>query len=179
MKKRLIGLGLIISLAGCATAPVQEATTEVSSFDGSTKVFMMPETFKCVNSFTTCASIGFAWQSTYPEEASVFLEVTDHAVAGSYHPIRSVRLNIDGEIVSLKQSPVSMNDFKNSSGNYQTRLTFIAPVALLEKIKSSKDTKMQILSEGAVIEDGFKTSEENNKAYQAMLNFLVKVNAAK
>ena len=51
------------------------------------------------------------------------------------------------------------------------------PLSLLERIKSSTDTKVQVIGKGSVIEGDFKNSGESTKAYYAMLRFLDEVKA--
>lgn len=179
MKKIILALSTILLLAGCATPTTTgtSAKTTVSTFDGKKTVSVVPHTIACADVIDNCATIGFAWNDKTPEQASALLKISDSV---SFHAISAVKFNIDGDIVTLNPNSSDSNKFEhNSLGSKITSKLYAVPLSLLESIKSSKNTKVQIIATGTIIEGDFKNSGDSTKAYYAMLRFLDEVEVNK
>lgn len=166
-------------LSGCATTNVADARIEMSSFDGSKRVSVSPHGAACINSYMTCSMLGFTWTDKNPNEASVLVEIMEPAKGGGYHAIATTKLNIDGDIVTLKPSLGDRNRFDYDNVFKTTSRLYNVPVSTLERVEASTNTKIQVVADGAVIEGDLKNSGESTKAYYAMLKFLEQVKTAK
>lgn len=178
MKKIFLALSTVLLLSGCNTPTTtgDSARTAISTFDGAKTVSVGLHPIVCANVITNCAFIGFAWNDKNPNQVSSLIKISDIA---DYHAISAVKFNIDGDIVTLNTNLSDSNQFEQlSSGSKETTKQYVVPLSLLERIKSSTSTKVQIIGKGTVIEGDFKNSGESTKAYYAMLRFLdeVKVN---
>lgn len=178
MKKVLFALTTALILTGCATTSGLDAKTQVSSFDGSKSVAIAPHGFACVN-YLTCATTGFSWNNKRPEQASMLVEILDPVKGGDYHAIAAVKINIDGEIITLTPAVGDTNNFDYDDIYKKTSRLYTMPLPLLERIKQSNITKMQVIAKDALIEGDFKNTGESTKSYHAMLRFLDQVKAAK
>ena len=177
MKKLFLALSATLILAGCATTTGGSARTSVSTFDGAKTVAVSPHGIACLNVYVTCASAGFAWSDKNPDQASMLVKIEEIANGGSYHALSAVKLNIDGDIVSLKPLLGDSNKFDFNTTYKETSRLYSTPLTLLERVKASTSTKIQIIAEGAIIEGDFKNSADSTKAYHAMLRFLDEVKA--
>lgn len=182
MQKILLALSTVLLLSGCNTAPTStgNTTTAVSTFDGAKTVAVNTHPVAC-NGITTCAAMGFAWSDKNPDQVSVLVKIDQmsNASGGDYHAISTVKLNVDGEIASLTPHLGGGNQFEQKSGLKVTSRLYNAPLSLLERIKLSTNTKIQIIAKGAIFEDDFKNSGDSTKAYNVMLKFLDEVEANK
>ncbi len=178
MNKLLLGLFCIAILSGCATTSGTSAKTEVSSFDGSKRVSVLPHGSACINSYMTCALLGFTWTDKKPSQANVLVQITEPVNGGNYHAIATTRLNIDGDIITLNPNLGDRNHFDYDSVFKKTSRLYDVPMSTLERIKASKNTKIQVVADGALIEGDFKNSGDSTKAYYAMLRFLEQVEAS-
>lgn len=179
--RKLILASFVISalLSGCTTTSVANARTEVSSFDGSKRVSVSPHGSACINGYMTCAMLGFTWSDKYPNQAGVLVQIMESAKGGDYHAIATTKLNIDGDIVTLKPSLGDRNHFDYDNVFKTTSRLYDVPLSMLERVQSSTNTKIQVIAEGAVIEGDLKNSADSTKAYYAMLGFLEQVKATK
>ena len=178
MKKIFLGLSVSIALlSGCATTSGLEAKTKVSEFDGSKSVSVSPHAIACKT--MTCVTTGFVWNDKNPSQASTLVAIMSPSLGGTYHAISSVKLNIDGDIVTLKASPGDSNDFKDDNTYKTTSRLYMTPLSLLERIEKSTTTKMQVIAKDAVIEEDFKNTGDSSKAYYALLRFLKQVEDAR
>lgn len=183
MKKIIAGALLALMMTGCATTSGLEAKTSVSTFDGAKSVTIPAHGMNCTKGLV-CDMIGFSWSSKLPDLSGFMVEIKDLNGGGNskFYPIKVVKLNIDGEIVTLKPliaGDGSKFDFDRTTLFKTTTRSYEAPISLLDKIKASNTTKTQIIAEGAVFEDVLKDSDKNSKAYYAMLRFLEQVEASK
>lgn len=178
MKKILLALTSVLIFTGCATTSGLEAKTQVSSFDNSKTVAIAPHGFACTN-YVTCASTGFSWNNKSPDQSAMLVEIVDPVVNGDYHAIAGVKINIDGEIISLKPFASDTNDFDHDNIYKKTSKLYEMPLSLIDRIQKSNTTKMQVIAKGAVLEGDFKNTGESTKAYHAMLRFIEQVKQAK
>lgn len=178
--KKIFLASLVASalLSGCATTNVADARTEVSSFDGSKRVSVSPHGAACINSYMTCSMLGFTWTDKNPNEASVLVEIMEPAKGGDYHSIATTKLNIDGDIITLKPSLGDRNHFDYDNVFKKTSRLYSVPLSTLERVQASANTKIQVIAEGAVIEGDLKNSGDSTKAYYAMLRFLEQVKSS-
>ena len=169
----------VISVAGCANTSGLQAKTSVSEFDGTKSIVIPAHGMNC-KKMPVCDMIGFSWTSKAPELAGFMVEINDFRGSGSseYFAIKSVNIKIDEEVISLTPlDKLSGSDFDYDKTTFYTTTTrgFEAPISLLNKIKNSKITKTQIITDGATFEDTFKDGDKNSKAYYAMLRFLEQI----
>lgn len=179
MKKLLLALSAALILASCATPTTSgdSAKTAISTFDGTKTVSVGLHTITCANVIDNCAFMGFAWNDKKPEQVSSLIKITDSA---AFHAISAVKFNIDGDVVVLNPGSSDSNQFEsNVAGSKETTKLYAIPLSLLERIRTSTSTKVQIIAKGTVIEGDFKNSGESTKAYYAMLRFLDEVKANK
>lgn len=177
MKKIFLSLGAALLITGCATTSGLEPQTNVSSFDGTTSVTIQPHAIAC--SSMVCGLTGFTWNDKKPNNASTMVSIMSPKLGGDYHSIKSVRLNIDGQIINLEPFPQSTTDFSSDDMYKKSSRMYSTPLPLLESIKDSTNTKMQIIADGILIEEEFKNSGDSSKAYYALLRFLEQVDSAK
>lgn len=179
--KKVFLASLVISslLSGCATTNVADARTEVSSFDGSKRVSVSPHGSACINSYLTCAMLGFTWTDKDPSQSNILVQIMEPAKGGDYHAIATTKLNIDGDIITLKPSLGDRNNFDYDNVFKTTSRLYDVPLSTLERVKASTNTKIQVIADGAVIEGDLKNSGDSTKAYYAMLRFLEQVKATK
>ena len=181
MNKLLLGVALVLTLPSCTTTSVGDARVSVSDFDGGKSVTIMPHKLVC-SDYATCLTVGYHWSNEHADNAGVLVEINDSAT-GKYHPFISFKLNIDGEIITLKPHEGDKNNFDHKvTANLVTTKTsrlFTVPLNVLERVQLSNSTKFQIVSEGLVVEGDFKDSKENTRAYQAMIKFLEQVKSTK
>lgn len=180
--KKIIALAFTSSLFinGCVSKPVSDAHTTVSDFDGSKSVAIASHSFKCTSNNLACSRIGFAWMDTKADEAYLLVSIREMRTQSGSYAISGVRFNIDGEIVSLEAHKDGTNRSSyNKLGRKTTSRLYVAPISVLNKIKKSNITKLQIVTKTANFEGSFKDSGESTDAYQAMIKFLAQVNEAK
>lgn len=178
MKKIFLTLSIALLLAGCntTTASGDNAKTSVSTFDGKKTVSMGTHAITCANTIDNCGFVGFVWNDKTPEQVSMLFKIIDSI---DFHAISTVKFNIDGDIVVLNPISSDANQFEHRLGSKETSKLYAAPTSLLERIKSSENTKIQIIAKGSVIEGDFKNSGNSTKAYYAMLRFLDEIKANK
>lgn len=157
-------------IAGCAITPDTNIKTNVSSFDGSKSIATATNVVDC--NIAICSFTSFAWDNRQSDIVVMKVTVEDgRAKNPSYHPISSVRLNIDGNIVNLKPYNNVNNDMSSKSLQLVTSRLFEMNVNLLEQIQNSKETKIQIVSKDEIFEEDFK----KGNSYPVMTDLLSKV----
>lgn len=172
MKTMILGVLLSFSLLGCATTSGLDAKTTTSDFDKSKRVSIAPHGSVCTNNYATCALLGFTWTDKKPEQSNILVQVTEPTNGGEYHSIITTKLNIDGDIITLKPSIGDTNSFDYNEVFKTSSRLYDVPLSTLNKVKLSKITKIQVIADGAIIEGDLKDGDKNTKAYHAMLRFL-------
>ncbi|MCG6611840.1 hypothetical protein GHF68_19695, partial [Acinetobacter baumannii] len=101
--KKLLAAGLLsLGLVGCATTSGLAPKVTTSGFDGSKRVFIDGHSVACDQ--MVCPLIGAIWLSNNPNLVGLKISVINSIVS-----INSVDLNIDGEIIKLREN--TLTDF--------------------------------------------------------------------
>ena len=177
MKRLLLCAALSLGVFGCATSSGLNPTTSKSDFDNPKTIDIKPHGLSCKNTGVYCPTIGFRWQDDNPSKAAIRLVMIDlygsQVIGGDYVRIGDLRLKIDGELIILKPvgSGLTSYDYDKISGRSSTQ-AYVVPMALLNKIHSSKETLLQISTDKGDIEDYIVKTNADTKAYHALNRFL-------
>jgi hypothetical protein len=177
--KTLFAVMLCFSLAGCGATVGLGARTSVSTFDGSRSVSIEPHGTNCGMSMV-CTLVGAEWNSKHPEQAFLIIEYM-----GSYTSIQAAALNVDGQIIPISPEKGESTQFSNPeeySGNLGlTQLArtsdryFPVPLALIERISSSKSVKLRVRISETTIDSVIIDGQKDSKAFYALQRFLKEI----
>lgn len=168
----------VLLMTGCATTTGLPAQTQTSGFDGTKFVSMSNHGMACYMSMI-CPTAGFSWNTKAPRLALLKIGILAPSIAkDAYFSVRSVSLNIDGNIIELDGS-TKATEFKNDDINKTSVKEFIVPLELLQKIERSSKTMVRIDTNDGLMEDLIIGDGKDSKAYHALKRFLVAVEEAK
>lgn len=156
---------LVFGLIGCtATSTGTKPTTVVSGFDNTKRVSISPHGAACTS--MSCASIGATWISKFPDEVGLSVYLFNNMVS-----IQAVDFNVDGEIVSLKNSSLTNFEIPKYSLTGTSEKTFITDYSIVEKILNSKRSWIRVHTSKGLIEDAIIDGGKDSKAFHALKRF--------
>jgi hypothetical protein len=169
MKKILAASLLCLGLVGCATTTGSAPKVSSSGFDGSKRVFIDGHSVACDQ--MACPLIGAIWSSNNPNLVGLKISVINTIVS-----INSVDLNIDGEIIKLREN--TLTDF--STGTLlESSKVFVSDFSVVDKIINSKRAWIRVNTSKGLIENPIIDGTKDSKAYHALKRFKDQVNTAK
>lgn len=168
--KKLLAAGLLsLGLVGCATTSGLAPKVTTSGFDGSKRVSIEGHGVACDQ--MACPLIGAIWSSNNPNLVGLKISVINTIVS-----INSVDLNIDGEIIKLKEN--TLTDF--STGTLlESSKVFVTDLSVVDKIINSKKAWIRVNTSKGLIENPIIDGTKDSKAYHALKRFKNQVNTAK
>lgn len=177
MKKiALVGVSSALLLLGCATTSpvaVEKPIDTYSSFDSSKSIVMKPAFLECLKYNYVCGNLGFEWNEKDPNNSYVLISIDDSHELAKWHGISGVSFNIDGDIIALK--PLSSgSDTGTDKHRTVTSKLFVTPLSVIERVRKSNNTKVQIDAINADFDYDFE-----NANYKYTERFLNKINQAK
>tara|TARA_Y100001968_G_scaffold286015_1_gene286397 strand:- start:715 stop:1221 length:507 start_codon:yes stop_codon:yes gene_type:complete len=168
MLRRLYFLALM-GLAGCATTTGLEPTERFSGFDNARVVDIQPHGNACTG--MVCTGFGLQWNSKYPENAFMIVEVFNDITA-----IFGAQLNVDGNIVTLQESQLT-SDFESDGYVKNSSKAFLISMDTLRRIETAHRVWMRVETPSGTIEDAIIDGETDSKSYHALKRFLAKVDS--
>lgn len=168
--KKLLATGLLsLGLVGCATTSGLAPKVTTSGFDGSKRVFIDGHSVACDQ--MVCPLIGAIWLSNNPNLVGLKISVINSIVS-----INSVDLNIDGEIIKLREN--TLTDF--STGTLlESSKVFVTDLTVVDKILNSKRAWIRVNTSKGLIENPIIDGSKDSKAYHALKRFKDQVNTVK
>ncbi|EOW8919580.1 hypothetical protein ACQ0WU_003819, partial [Acinetobacter baumannii] len=168
--KKLLAAGLLsLGLVGCATTSGLAPKVTTSGFDGSKRVFIDGHSVACDQ--MVCPLIGAIWLSNNPNLVGLKISVINSIVS-----INSVDLNIDGEIIKLREN--TLTDF--STGTLlESSKVFVTDLTVVDKILNSKRAWIRVNTSKGLIENPIIDGSKDSKAYHALKRFKDQVNTVK
>lgn len=172
-KTALAGLLLATSaLAGCSNSTGKSVSVSKSGFDGSKVVAIQPHGNACTS--MTCTGLGAQWNSSDPQNALLLVNVFNE-IKG----IVAAEINIDGKVYNLQKSN-EFTDFDSWTPSVRnSEQTFVVPLALIEKITTSKRTWLRVHTTSGYLEDAVVDNGKDSKALHALKRFMTEVNQVK
>ncbi|CAM0732492.1 hypothetical protein L2634_08855 [Acinetobacter baumannii] len=160
--KKILAAGLIgLGLVGCATTSGLAPKVTTSGFDGSKRVFIDGHSVACDQ--MACPLIGAIWLSNNPNLVGLKISVINSIVS-----INSVDLNIDGEIIKLREN--TLTDF--STGTLlESSKVFVTDLTVVDKILNSKRAWIRVNTSKGLIENPIIDGTKDSKAYHALKRF--------
>ncbi|WP_372810067.1 hypothetical protein [Pseudoalteromonas nigrifaciens] len=177
MKRLFLCAALSLGVLGCATSSGLNPTTSKSEFDNTKTIDIKPHGLSCKNTGVYCPTLGFRWEDDSPSTAAIRLVILDlyssQSIGGDYVRIGNLRLKIDGELVTLSPvgSGLTSYNYDKITGRTSTQ-AYVVPKSLLNKIYSSKETLVQVVTDKGDIEDYIIKPNADTKAYHALNRFL-------
>ncbi|MDC4945272.1 hypothetical protein OHW01_18920 [Acinetobacter baumannii] len=169
MKKLLAAVLIGLGLMGCATTSGLAPKVTTSGFDGSKRVFIDGHSVACDQ--MVCPLIGAIWLSNNPNLVGLKISVINSIVS-----INSVDLNIDGEIIKLREN--TLTDF--STGTLlESSKVFVTDLTVVDKILNSKRAWIRVNTSKGLIENPIIDGSKDSKAYHALKRFKNQVNTVK
>jgi len=205
MLKKIILLGLALSILGCAGTNksmqaglgIGQIETNVSSFDGRTEVSMQPAFIKIDGESVWSGrnlKAGLDWFSTSPDQAVLTILIGRMSDRGSYdwQSIDSVDLNVDGVIAALE--PLDLLTERESDGLTNTTCgaygctsgmdidtsskRFVVAVSTLESIVNANTVKVRISDGKEYFVGDIRTDFTGNiTLYEQLPEFLSTISA--
>lgn len=177
MKKiALVGFSSALLLLGCATTNpvvVEQPIDTYSNFDSSKSIVMKPAFLECLKYNYVCGNLGFEWNEKDPNNSYVLVSIDDSHELAKWHGISGVSFNIDGDVIALKPLPSGSNISTDKHRTVTSKL-FVTPLSVIERIRKSNNTKVQIDAINAAFDYDFE-----NANYKYTERFLSKINQAK
>lgn len=164
----------LLALLTASNVSASNPTVTQSKFDGATHVSIADHGGSCGWSIV-CAGLGAQWDGAKPDV--VLLEVV---LYNDIKAIESFALNIDGEVIELKNA-VNMTEFdQTSNGSYykESAKYFATDLSTVEKLVAAKRVAFRLHTSGGYIE-GMLTDPElkrpQTKATLAMQRLLAEI----
>ncbi|EOE6711148.1 hypothetical protein ACKSBH_003640 [Acinetobacter baumannii] len=169
MKKLLTACLISLGLVGCATTSGTAPKVSTSGFDGSKRVSIDGHGVACDQ--MVCPLIGAIWSSNSHNLVGLKISVINSIVA-----INSVDLNVDGEIIKLRES--TLTDFSNDIVLESSKV-FVTDLSTVDKILNSKRAWIRVNTSKGLIENPIIDGSKDSKAYHALKRFKDQVNTVK
>jgi hypothetical protein len=182
--KRILLIVAMALLAGCGATTGTNARSSISTFDGARVVSIDPHGTNCGMSMV-CSLLGAQWSSNQPDRVQLVV-----STMGEYASIQMAGLNIDGTIIpladsaqltqytqSMSQTPETYNVAAAQLGRTSTR-SFIAPLALVDRILAARSVKMRVQTDGVTIDSIIFEGDKDSKAHHALERFIAQVRSA-
>lgn len=163
----LFGFGLVLS--GCSTTSGLSAQTAVSGFDGKKHVRIAPHGAACTSMI--CPAVGAVWIEEAPDLVGLSFEVVN-----DIRSINSVELNIDGEIVKLKNTDLTRF---NTDIGVSSAKTYTTDFKVVDRIINSKRTWVRLNTSKGYVEAAIIDNGKDSKAFHALKRFKQQVDSAK
>lgn len=168
--KKILLVGLIsLFTVGCSTTSGTGPRTTVSNFDGVKSVAILPHGAACKS--MVCPMLGASWLDNQPDNVGLTLQLLN-----STENIHSVSFNIDGEIITLKNS--RSTDFGQAAGANYSQATMVTSYSALTKILQSKRTWMKVSTSKGAHEVAIIDGAVDSKAFNALKRFDAQVKEA-
>lgn len=168
MKKFLL-IGLFLGFTGCATTTGLAPKVTSSGFDGSKRVSIEGHGVACDQML--CPLIGANWSSNTPNLVGLKISVMNGLVS-----INSVDLNIDGEIIKLREN--TLTDFSTDTVVESSKI-FVTDLTVVDKIINAKSAWIRVNTNKGLIENPIIDGSKDSKAYHALKRFKDQLNASK
>lgn len=168
MKKFLL-IGLFLGFTGCATTTGLAPKVTSSGFDGSKRVSIEGHGVACDQML--CPLIGANWSSNTPNLVGLKISVMNGLVS-----INSVDLNIDGEIIKLREN--TLTDFSTDTVVESSKI-FVTDLTVVDKIINAKRAWIRVNTNKGLIENPIIDGSKDSKAYHALKRFKDQLNASK
>lgn len=169
--KKLLLAGVLCALPILSHA---KTTVNVSDFDGTVTVSTTATWVECPKSKLTCPLVGYSWSKNLPDNVALAVEISDF-YTNQYYGMNTLRLNIDGEIISLnklvphKPTTFSRLDLTNST---QSIDFFEIPMDKLKEFNQAESIKMQLVTDKQIFDMVYKGGKKQTKAHKSLDEFL-------
>lgn len=156
-----------LAIGACSNTSGLAPKVSHSGFDNSKVVNIAPHGNACT--YMTCTGFGLQWNSKYPDDAFMIVQVFNNVT-----PIFGAQLNIDGDIITLKESQlVSSYDVDGYTRN--SSKAFSVSLETLESIENANRVWMRVETPDGTIEDAIIENGKDSKSYHALKRFLLEV----
>lgn len=167
MRKTLAALGVIF-LAGCSTTSGTGPNVSHSGFDNAKIVSIDPHAGAC--RVVVCTGLGAQWNAKRPAEVILIVHIFNDLQA-----ITGAKLNIDGEIHTLKIKETFTEFSRPGSILKESSKGFLVPIELVRKITNSQRTWLRVHTNSGSFEDAVIDGQTDSKAFNALKRFLAEV----
>jgi hypothetical protein len=179
----LLAIVVFLLLQGCASTPGSPGyvSTSKSEFDGSEQVTMKPAWI-----YSSPIKLGLYWNTNMPD--STFKLVTIVKGTHSFASGKSLKFNVDGEIVALK-SVDQMTDYETSSGwsgigvdiapsNWSSK-SYAVERSFARKLVESEEVMIRVVLEDSRVEGEFSTDAPTTArpAFEKFLSEVKKIDS--
>lgn len=156
-----------LTISACSNTSGLAPKVSHSGFDNSKVVNIAPHGNAC--NYMNCTGFGLQWNSKYPNEAFMIVQVFNNL-----SPIFGAQLNIDGNIIILKESQL-VSSYELDGYTQNSSKAFSVSIDTLEKIEDAKKVWMRVETPNGTIEDAIIDGNTDSKSYHALKRFLAEV----
>lgn len=157
----------VLVIGACSNTTGLDAKVSHSGFDNSKVVNIAPHGNACT--YITCTGFGLQWNSIYPDDAFIIVQVFNNVA-----PIFGAQLNIDGDIITLKESQL-VSSYEVDGYTRNSSKTFLVSLNTLEKIENANKVWMRVDTPDGTLEDAIIDGNKDSKSYYALKRFLLEV----
>ena len=164
---RIAAIISVLGINACSNSTGLDAKVSHSGFDNSKGVNIAPHGNACT--YMTCTGVGLQWNSKYPDDAFMIVQVFNNVA-----PIFGAQLNIDGDIITLKESQL-VSSYEVDGYTRNSSKAFLVSLDTLEKIENANKVWMRVETPDGTLEDAIIDGNKDSKSYHALKRFLVEV----